>query len=236
MSHVLIITENILQALTPASWSAASTASCASASDSFRGHARHQFRAGRVPDARHVRRPLLFAMVGLGQLFGPALVPWSPLAGRRRSCIASWRVLCTAPAALAGHGHPRRGHRRRRALSAADLTLGLSLILANGGLILFGSTPQNIRTPLSRPHGRSARSWARPLACSSTRRAASPASSRCWWRSALALFISRSRRGKMLRAAADNPEAATYMGIDVDARASPRVRARHRASPPSPAD
>ena len=33
---------------------------------------------------------------------------------------------------------------------------------------------------------------------------------------ALFWFISRSRLGKALRAAADNPEAATYMGIDVD--------------------
>jgi branched-chain amino acid transport system permease protein len=32
----------------------------------------------------------------------------------------------------------------------------------------------------------------------------------------LHLFISRSRLGKTLRAAADNPEAATYMGINVD--------------------
>src|SRR6266446_1901625 len=32
----------------------------------------------------------------------------------------------------------------------------------------------------------------------------------------LSLFISRARTGKTLRAAADNPEAATYMGIDVD--------------------
>ena len=32
----------------------------------------------------------------------------------------------------------------------------------------------------------------------------------------LVLFISRTRLGKSLRAAADNPEAATYMGIDVD--------------------
>src|SRR5438093_3167604 len=29
------------------------------------------------------------------------------------------------------------------------LTLGLSLILSNGALILFGSTPQSIRTPMS---------------------------------------------------------------------------------------
>jgi branched-chain amino acid transport system permease protein len=32
---------------------------------------------------------------------------------------------------------------------------------------------------------------------------------------ALFLFIKRTRIGKMLRAAADNPEAAIYMGIDV---------------------
>ena len=30
------------------------------------------------------------------------------------------------------------------------------------------------------------------------------------------MMIGRSRLGKSLRAAADNPEAATYMGIDVD--------------------
>ncbi len=30
------------------------------------------------------------------------------------------------------------------------------------------------------------------------------------------MFISRTRLGKSLRAAADNPEAAVYMGIDVD--------------------
>ena len=44
-------------------------------------------------------------------------------------------------------------------------------------------------------------------------------------------FITRARLGKPLRAAADNPEAAIYMGIDVDAGASPRVRHRRRRSP-----
>src|SRR6516165_12214049 len=29
------------------------------------------------------------------------------------------------------------------------ITLGISLILQNGGLILFGSTPQTVRTPLA---------------------------------------------------------------------------------------
>src|SRR5205814_7898956 len=32
----------------------------------------------------------------------------------------------------------------------------------------------------------------------------------------LAMLIARSRLGKSLRAASDNPQAATYMGIDVD--------------------
>ena len=95
------------------------------------------------------------------------------------------------------------------------LTLGISLILQNGGLIVFGST-----LGLD-PHAAvefGAGNWSRcstTPACSSTRRAArrrglagdDPA---------LTLLITRSRLGKSLRAAADNPDAATYMGIDVD--------------------
>ena len=48
---------------------------------------------------------------------------------------------------------------------------------------------------------------------------------------ALLLFITRSRLGKSLRAAADNPEAATYMGIDVDRAHRIAFGARHRRSP-----
>ena len=95
----------------------------------------------------------------------------------------------------------------------ASQQLGLSLVLANGGLILFGSSPQTIRTPLS------ATAWelpvtsdislflnkARTVACIVTLVVAF----------AVAMFINRSRHGKILRAAADNAEAATYMGIRV---------------------
>ena len=42
------------------------------------------------------------------------------------------------------------------------VTLGMSLILQNGGLIVFGSTPVAVRTPLSSRPGRSARSSATP--------------------------------------------------------------------------
>jgi len=95
------------------------------------------------------------------------------------------------------------------------LTLGVALILENGGLILFGSTPQSVRTPLS------ASAWEIPLlhegsaifvnkARSIAALISIGAAAGLYW------FIGRSRLGKALRAAADNPEAATYMGIDVD--------------------
>ena len=96
------------------------------------------------------------------------------------------------------------------------LTLGLALVLQNGGLILFGSTPQSVRTPLS------AHAWEIPLLydanaslfLNKARAVAGVVSVVV----AVALYwlINRSRLGKTLRAAADNAAAAIYMGIDVD--------------------
>jgi branched-chain amino acid transport system permease protein len=96
------------------------------------------------------------------------------------------------------------------------LTLGLALILQNGGLILFGSTPQSVRTPLT------SRAWEIPLLydpnaslfLNKARTVAGSVSVMV----AIALYwlITRSRLGKTLRAAADNAAAAVYMGIDVD--------------------
>jgi len=95
------------------------------------------------------------------------------------------------------------------------ITLGVALILQNGGLILFGSTPRAVRTPLS------SSAWiietgigdamlflnkARIIACL----VAIVVVVALW------LMLDRTRLGKALRAAADNPTAATYMGIDVD--------------------
>ena len=39
------------------------------------------------------------------------------------------------------------------------MTLGVALVLSNGGLILFGSQPLSVQTPLSRESWRSARSF-----------------------------------------------------------------------------
>ena len=95
------------------------------------------------------------------------------------------------------------------------VTLGISLILQNGGLIVFGSTPQSILTPLSArafilgpfPGGALLfLNQARVYACGVTIVVAI----------ALWLVMERTTLGRALRAAADNPVAATYMGIDVD--------------------
>ena len=89
------------------------------------------------------------------------------------------------------------------------LTLGVALVLQNGGLILFGSLPLSIPTPMSRE---SFEIWevlineARTVSfCVAVLGAV-----------LLYLFLGRTRLGKAMRAAADNPEAAIYMGIDVD--------------------
>ena len=108
------------------------------------------------------------------------------------------------------------------------LTLGVSLILANGGLLVFGSEPRSIPTPMS-----STAFGVGPLVGNDVSVFLNQA--RLFGlvlslvvAAALYLFITRSRLGKSLRAAADNPEAAIYMGIDVDKAHRDRLRHRHR--------
>ena len=95
------------------------------------------------------------------------------------------------------------------------VTLGVSLMLQNGGLILFGSTPRTVRTPLSSrafeigPVVGDATLFlnkARLVACAVAILTAI----------ALYVLLEHTRLGRALRAAADNPTAATYMGVDVE--------------------
>jgi branched-chain amino acid transport system permease protein len=95
------------------------------------------------------------------------------------------------------------------------VTLGISLILQNGGLIVFGSTPVTVRTPLASKaieigpiYGDATvfLNKARLIACAVAIIVAI----------GLYLALEYTRIGKALRAAADNPTAATYMGINVD--------------------
>src|SRR5256885_7173072 len=89
------------------------------------------------------------------------------------------------------------------------VTLGISLILRKGGLIRFGSTPVGVRTPLSR------QSWEIGDILLNQARVVSFLVA-VTLAAGMYLFLSHTRLGKGLRAAADNPQAAIYMGIEVD--------------------
>ena len=95
------------------------------------------------------------------------------------------------------------------------VTLGISLILQNGGMIVFGTIPVTVRTPLS-----SSAFQLGPIYGDATvfLNKAKLVACAVAIVTALALYfvLEFSRIGKALRAAADNPTAATYMGIDVD--------------------
>jgi len=116
------------------------------------------------------------------------------------------RVTGIRVASLEGEGH----------YAQLILTLGVALVLQNGGLLLLGSEPRSIRTPLS------ASAWEiGPLFGGDVSVFINKARGVAFFVSimvgvALYLFVTRTRLGKSLRAAADNPEAAIYQGIDVD--------------------
>jgi branched-chain amino acid transport system permease protein len=116
------------------------------------------------------------------------------------------RVTGVRAASVEGEGH----------YAQLVLTLGIALILQNGGLIIFGSEPISMRTPLSSNawiFGPYVGDWV-AIFINQARAVGAVVSIAVV--GLLFLFVSRSRLGKALRASADNPEAATYMGINVD--------------------
>jgi branched-chain amino acid transport system permease protein len=116
------------------------------------------------------------------------------------------QVTGTSSAALDAEGH----------YAQLILTLGISLVLANGGLVVFGSAPVSISTPLS------STPWIiGPLSGDDILIFVNQGQTISALLAVavvvlLGVFMSRARLGRSLRAAADNPEAAIYMGIDVD--------------------
>jgi branched-chain amino acid transport system permease protein len=157
----------------------------------------------------------LFGAMGLGSLLGAeggsiaaalATGPIMYVFGLLLHRFLISRVTGVKVASLEGEGH----------YAQLILTLGVALILSNGGLILFGSTPVSIRTSLS------SSAWELgPLVGSDVSIFVNKARGLAMLVSlavaaGLFVFITRSRLGKSLRAAADNAEAAVYMGIDVD--------------------
>jgi branched-chain amino acid transport system permease protein len=96
------------------------------------------------------------------------------------------------------------------------LTLGLALVLQNGALYLFGSTPVSISTELSYSAWEAGPFYQDRITVFINQNQSVAAVVAVLVVAALGAFMARSRLGKSLRAAADNPEAAIYMGIDVD--------------------
>lgn len=95
------------------------------------------------------------------------------------------------------------------------MTLGISLVLANGGLMVFGSTPMALKTPLS------SEAWSLgPLVGDDVMvflNKAQVLTAAVAVLAAAGLYglLHGTSLGKRLRAAADNPTAAIYMGVDV---------------------
>jgi len=157
----------------------------------------------------------LFGGLGLQALFGKYAGPYvaillaAPILflfgyGVHKLLIA--RVTGIRTQALEGEGH----------YAQLILTLGIALILQNGGMILFGSQLVSIRTPFSSSAWELGPLWGDFVSVFVNKGRGIAALFAIAVIAALWLMISRSRLGKALRAAADNPEASTYVGIDVE--------------------
>src|ERR1700733_12365242 len=155
----------------------------------------------------------LFLSAGIQTTFGSVIGPYVAilLSGPLLFLFGFWihkllisRVTGRRTAQLDGEGH----------FAQLILTLGVALVLQNGGLIVFGSVLASIRTPLSSSAWELGPFFDISIFVNKAR--GIDAIVAFVTMALLSLMITRSRIGKSLRAAADNPTAATYMGIDVD--------------------
>jgi branched-chain amino acid transport system permease protein len=128
--------------------------------------------------------------------------------------IVGWFVQRLIIAHVSGSraiGNESEGH-----FAQLILTLGLSLVISNGALILFGSSSRTVQTPLA------AASWTLGPYTSDAimifvNKARAIGSLVAIGVSLLLyLFVQQTRIGTSMRAAADNPTAATIVGIDTD--------------------
>jgi branched-chain amino acid transport system permease protein len=116
------------------------------------------------------------------------------------------RVTGTSSARLDSEGH----------YAQLILTLGISLALANGAQAWFGSAPLSISTPLSSSPWIVGPLWGEDILIFINQAQSFAALLALAVVAAFLALMGRSSLGRSLRAAADNPEAAVYMGIDVD--------------------
>jgi branched-chain amino acid transport system permease protein len=152
----------------------------------------------------------LFAQVTFGSLVGPyvAVAVAAPLMFATGYLVHMFLISrVTGPRAtrMDGEGH----------YAQLILTLGISLILQNGAMMLLGPHLVSIATPLSKSAWIIGPLWGDVVEIFINRGRGVASVISVLVIVAIALLITRSRIGKALRAAADNPDASTYMGIDV---------------------
>lgn len=157
----------------------------------------------------------LFVMVGtqglLGGTFGPyvAILLAAPV-----MFAVGWLVHYFLISRVSGHrvaGLDGGGH-----YAQLILTLGIALVLQNGAMMLFGPQLQSIRTPLSSSAWEVGPLWGDSVSVFVNKGRGVATVISVIVIGLLALLINRTRLGKSLRAAADNPTASTYMGVDVN--------------------
>lgn len=156
-----------------------------------------------------------FVLLGAQWLAGSALGPYAAillmmpvmfLVGYMAHLLLISRVTGRKSAALEGEGH----------YAQLILTLGIALILQNGGMMLFGPQLMSVRTPLSSSAWEIGPLWGDFVSVFVNQGRGIAAVISVAAIAALGVLVNRSRLGKSLRAAADNPVAASYMGIDVN--------------------
>lgn len=156
----------------------------------------------------------LFVMVGtqgLSGTFGPylAILLAAPImfaVGWLVHYFLISKVTGNRTASLDGGGH----------YAQLILTLGIALVLQNGAMMLFGPQLQSIRTPLSSSAWEIGPLWGDAVSIFVNRGRGVATLISIVVIGLLAVLINRTRLGKALRAAADNPTASTYMGVDVN--------------------
>ena len=154
----------------------------------------------------------IFGLLGVQAVFGPLVgtyvaillaVPVLFGVGYAIHALLISRVSGTRTTLLEGEGH----------YAQLILTLGIALMMANGAQMVFGSVMAAMRTPLTTA------AWELPFGemsvfLNKSRTIAALASVAAIV--LISLLINRSALGRALRASADNPVAAIYMGIDVN--------------------
>ena len=156
-----------------------------------------------------------FGAIGTYVMFGELIAPFiaAVLAGPAIFLVGVLlhKTLVSRVTGLTGTGLQAEGH-----YAQLILTLGIALILSNGGLIVFGSAPVSIATPLSSSPWVVGPLWGDEILLFINQQQTVAAAIAVAVVICLALVLARTRLGRSLRAAADNPRAAVYMGIDVD--------------------